>query len=318
VALEISEILSRLAVYTGKFPREAVEEAIARKNEITPHLLKVLVDLANAPDKSFDEESMLPLYAAYLLAQFRDTAAYRPLLKIAAFPERQVDAVFGDTITERLKNIFASVFDGSIEPLNELILNPAAYEFVRGAAIDTYCVLAHNGQISREQASRQFKNLFQRLEHEPSYAWDALASAVADLPAPELLEEVRKAYEEGLTDPGVASYEGLVKDASRPFELVARANAGRALVEDVVGEMSGWAAFESGPDKPTTSKDRGETVVPENFGRHVQASALEQRRITSLPTPAVRVLPKIGRNDLCPCGSGKKYKKCCLDKPATA
>ena len=23
---------------------------------------------------------------------------------------------------------------------------------------------------------------------------------------------------------------------------------------------------------------------------------------------------KIGRNDLCPCGSGKKYKKCCLGK----
>lgn len=23
---------------------------------------------------------------------------------------------------------------------------------------------------------------------------------------------------------------------------------------------------------------------------------------------------KIGRNESCPCGSGKKYKKCCLDK----
>ena len=23
--------------------------------------------------------------------------------------------------------------------------------------------------------------------------------------------------------------------------------------------------------------------------------------------------PTIGRNDLCPCGSGKKYKKCCLN-----
>lgn len=22
---------------------------------------------------------------------------------------------------------------------------------------------------------------------------------------------------------------------------------------------------------------------------------------------------KIGRNDLCPCGSGKKYKRCCMD-----
>ena len=28
-------------------------------------------------------------------------------------------------------------------------------------------------------------------------------------------------------------------------------------------------------------------------------------------TPTVREEPKIGRNDLCPCGSGKKYKKCC-------
>jgi len=26
--------------------------------------------------------------------------------------------------------------------------------------------------------------------------------------------------------------------------------------------------------------------------------------------------PKVGRNDPCPCGSGKKYKKCCLSKPA--
>ena len=26
----------------------------------------------------------------------------------------------------------------------------------------------------------------------------------------------------------------------------------------------------------------------------------------------IRDKPKVGRNDPCPCGSGKKYKKCCL------
>jgi len=31
-----------------------------------------------------------------------------------------------------------------------------------------------------------------------------------------------------------------------------------------------------------------------------------------------RSRPKVGRNDPCPCGSGKKYKKCCLGKPTTA
>ena len=29
------------------------------------------------------------------------------------------------------------------------------------------------------------------------------------------------------------------------------------------------------------------------------------------PPKAVTVEKKIGRNDPCPCGSGKKYKKCC-------
>lgn len=28
----------------------------------------------------------------------------------------------------------------------------------------------------------------------------------------------------------------------------------------------------------------------------------------------VRTGPKVGRNEPCPCGSGKKFKKCCIDK----
>ena len=32
--------------------------------------------------------------------------------------------------------------------------------------------------------------------------------------------------------------------------------------------------------------------------------------------PERRDTPKIGRNEPCPCGSGKKYKKCCAGKPA--
>jgi preprotein translocase subunit SecA len=31
-------------------------------------------------------------------------------------------------------------------------------------------------------------------------------------------------------------------------------------------------------------------------------------------TPIQRTEPRVGRNDPCPCGSGKKYKKCCLPK----
>ncbi|TET60949.1 MAG: hypothetical protein E3J47_06135, partial [Candidatus Stahlbacteria bacterium] len=32
-----------------------------------------------------------------------------------------------------------------------------------------------------------------------------------------------------------------------------------------------------------------------------------KKKITKKPEPEI----KVGRNDPCPCGSGKKYKKCC-------
>jgi len=33
--------------------------------------------------------------------------------------------------------------------------------------------------------------------------------------------------------------------------------------------------------------------------------------------PPAQETPKIGRNSPCPCGSGKKYKKCCMGKDKT-
>lgn len=30
------------------------------------------------------------------------------------------------------------------------------------------------------------------------------------------------------------------------------------------------------------------------------------------PTPEQRASGKVGRNDPCPCGSGRKFKRCCL------
>ena len=37
----------------------------------------------------------------------------------------------------------------------------------------------------------------------------------------------------------------------------------------------------------------------------------ELQQLPGKGTPIVRSEPKVGRNDPCPCGSGKKYKKCC-------
>ena len=54
-------------------------------------------------------------------------------------------------------------------------------------------------------------------------------------------------------------------------------------------------------------KDKHESHAPDYAGSELGDSAKK-------PKPIVNTEPKMGRNDPCSCGSGKKYKKCCLDK----
>ena len=37
----------------------------------------------------------------------------------------------------------------------------------------------------------------------------------------------------------------------------------------------------------------------------------KEKRDSSIFSPIINIIKKIGRNELCTCGSGKKYKKCC-------
>ena len=42
----------------------------------------------------------------------------------------------------------------------------------------------------------------------------------------------------------------------------------------------------------------------------VVANSDESAAPSAAPQPITRAQPKVGRNDPCPCGSGKKYKQC--------
>jgi hypothetical protein len=63
---------------------------------------------------------------------------------------------------------------------------------------------------------------------------------------------------------------------------------------DVIDELSGWAGF-----KPKQHRDQ----------------IVSSRRPDPWPAmPAHNPFRNVGRNDPCPCGSGKKFKKCCIGK----
>lgn len=71
-------------------------------------------------------------------------------------------------------------------------------------------------------------------------------------------------------------------------------------------DKKGWI-FIGGlePDEP---EDIGEV----DYLLNPQAFSSQPRMGHSDDMTVVRKKPKVGRNEPCPCGSGRKYKKCCM------
>ena len=96
-------------------------------------------------------------------------------------------------------------------------------------------------------------------------------------------------------------------------ETQAQAEAARKAVEEAEARLrAARAARPEIQQAATRANDYSrytaskESLPGENANRAASAGASPQHR----PSP-VKAGPKVGRNDPCPCGSGKKYKNCC-------
>ena len=302
--MKVSEILSRIERLTGRFEREAVEAAVARREEVTPELLGVLEKIAD-PDQAYqldiEGDYMAPLYAMYLLAQFRETRAYPLVVRIALLDGELLYSLFGDFVTEGLGRVLASVCGGNIEEIQAIVENADADEWVRGAALGGLVTLVAAGMKRREEILSYFAALFRgKLGDKNQIVWSDLVIYSADLSAPELLGDIERAYAEGLVDPGMVGLIGVRRDLAKGEEWALASlatNPHRRLVDDTVKEMQWWACF----------KENEKLPLPAEVLDMASANPWQEDSFTGFK----RALPKIGRNDPCPCGSGKKYKKCC-------
>lgn len=300
--METAEILHQFERATGKFARAAVEAAVERREEVTPELLRILEDTVHrAAQLDAEGDYMAHLYAMFLLAQFRETRAYPLVVRFASLPGDLLDSLCGDFITEDLGQVLASTCGGELAGIESLIENEATDEWVRGSALSSLVTLVAAGQKSRDEIVSYFAGLFRgKLLRKWSHVWDTLVSYSSDLYPTELLEDIERAYEEGLIDPGYVGFDDVKRDlAMGKDRVLARLadNPHRRLVEDTVAEMGWWACFR----EDSQSRAKGIAVASAKANLNPAARSPQTKRAT----------PKTGRNEPCPCGSGKKFKKCC-------
>jgi Protein of unknown function (DUF1186)/SEC-C motif len=316
--LSVEEIMEIFVYDDHVFPRHALRQAVEKKDEIIPHLLKALERAEGAPEDFLEAEDDSYIYAMFLLAQFREKRAYPLIVKLASHTPELVDGLLGDIPTEDLANVLASVSMGDTSLVVELARNSDAEEFARAAAIRSWLALVVSGDRSREEAMAYYKSLFEGgLEDRNEVVWSELVDAANDLYPDEVYDHIKKAYDDGLVDEYIVDPEwvdeqiDLGKDA-----VLADLPEWNHLVEDVTVEMGAWFENREHGDEWDEDEDwyeEGEWDEDDeddewDAGRH-RLSALNGNNFA--PNSPFMAPEKIGRNDPCPCGSGKKYKRCC-------
>jgi len=297
--LTTDAILDAFAYVGSVLPRDALRQARACWPEIGPRLISILEDVANGAEMT-DRVRNILLFGIYLMAERRETRAFRPLCILAANEER-IRAILEDGITEDLDAILARTFDGDVAPLQALIENADADEFVRDAAVNALSMLTLTGQLDRNEIGRYLRHLHATMQpQDASFVWVGWQQAVALLGYDELVPLVEDAFARGWIDQEIMSVEHFQEDfqaakaAADPLKAFRATTADPAILDDIEKHMSAWAGF-----RP--QEERAKPGLP----------ALS---IVSAARPVHNPYRGVGRNDPCPCGSGKKFKKCCLEK----
>jgi hypothetical protein len=298
------EIKKALEYNTGAFPFEAIREAIAQREAMTPIFLAEIERMADNPQAILDEEEsyFLPLFAMYLLAQFRETRAFEPMLRLCHLSRETLDDLIGDVFTIDLGNILASTFSGDTTPIEAVIENENLDEFVRDAGMSTLITLVAEGVIVREELVEYLRKFSRTLTFEDSLMGTLWVNAAADIYPEELMPEIRAAFEADIVDEiliDLGDIEDILADGREA--TLAKLNKRHHYITDTIGELSQWASFQAIPER----QEEFEPWEDDEYGWGNPEIPVETYR---------RETPKIGRNDPCPCGSGsgKKYKKCCL------
>jgi len=293
-----TEILRDLA-RSDIFPKEAMAAATAQRDVMAPIFVDLLdrVSQQRSGDMS-DADLMALIPVVYQLGQWRETRAYRPLLRLMRRSTRTLDATLGDAVTESAFRMIAGTFDGDLDPLFEAIMDLGADDFARSAMMSALVLLAELHPTRRPVIESFIRNFITVQPKAPADLLIGWTEAVADLGLEDMTDAVRAVFDKGQIPKDYCSFSDVLADleatraaggipANRRYRL--------GLIEDAVGELSRWYCYTDAYfEKQKARKENPDPrVIPmANFLRDLS--------------------PSVGRNDPCPCGSGKKFKKCCL------
>jgi hypothetical protein len=291
--------------------RAALEAPTAFVDEAIPLLERIAVG-----QSSGEERSLAVL--VHVLGEIGDERALEPLMRVLALPLDDLHPMLGDSISETLGNVLTSIVGNRGSVLEEALANIEIDEYVRDAIFEAWTRLALTGKVSKDRAKAFLSDYPVRIGLDVNdFGWFSWVDSVTALGFAEMTDFARQhLWSEAKTTSAFDWPEVTFKDFERQLsDALANPDGWKTEQKyqpftDTIEELSHWYGYseEYREERVRRERARIDAIL---YG---DDSTFEEEGGSIFDAPYVASNPyrDVGRNDPCPCGSGKKFKKCCL------
>ncbi len=246
--------------------------------------------LADKNEKWQEKRMSFPIHAIYLLGELKAEESLNDILETFRQGKEFIEFWYGDFITGNLWEPLYYIADNQLEVLKEFVLSPDIWTYARSEVTGSVGQIGLHQPDKKKEVIEWFREVFNNLAKasldDEIIDSDFIGLAICDalkIREPALLPDIKKLLDLGYVGTGIC---GTFKEVERDMYGPDRDYYKKELLNiyDRYNQIiNTWAGYNGDDYNTKYSKDE-----------------------------PYRADAKIGRNDPCPCGSGKKYKKCCL------
>ena len=278
-----------------KLPREklirdlenVLIDSIARYD----HFCKVYEDV------DYSEENFsFPIHALFLLAELRSEQSIDLVLELCSQNSDFLEFWLSDHITESLPEIFYFIGANQLDKLKEFVKQPNIYSYVRTAISTSVSQIVFHHPNRRREVLEWYEDVFKffinaKLKDNviDTDTISLMVTEAKEVRLVELIPLVEELYNKGYVTEYIANSLQVIKDSfNSPIDETYKREF-LNIYDRYQYITTTWAGYTEAQDD--SYKDDDYSIEPQS--------------------PYINPLKTVGRNDPCPCGSGKKYKKCC-------
>ena len=308
VRRELDEGLDRL-------PEQALRTCQRHSELVTPHLIEVLQEAVKLGRGGKVREGNAHFFALFLLTEFEAKEALPTILQLFSLRDPILDDLIGGAVTETTRRVLAVLAGDQPDLIESLIPNQQLDDFIRWEAAAALCGLVRDGRITRDEAiTRLLRQMRAAAELEDGWGVTLIVSELGELNPLEAQDEIKALFARDLVDESMidwSCFEKYLLHPDQPGVCPAFEHWRPSAIADTVDELRGWHCF-SEEYRQAKATPPARRLDPPEQGT-TQFHALRSFEPAEPFAGTYRQeAPRVGRNDPCPCGSGKKYKKCCL------